>query len=354
MGSPNSSSRNPMSLDLTTAELTEIARRTLHVLRDAGTLSFHALQRRVTEQVWRGPRVDPRMLERGLAELANNRRPRRGAVPFHGPWSPLRRIFVTPNITRTNSEQHAYTVATAYAGRLRSAAAHLDVQSTLELVRRVAEALQVRARSPEIVETRVVEVGDDVSYDAHTAVTDLDVPQGSPFRLWITNELDWLYPDDPRVWRHLQRCNEDGVRAIFIARKIYFPTFSLLKRLGAFGLQLHFLHVADDTETAARAAVSAVDWPQVASTAAALDHPALGVLQNQYLRKPDRDAVPSDANRQIRAGIELGLSSGSEPQTEQLLLWSERPEAGLPPKWLGTLQRLLAWSTYIPPRGRRR
>lgn len=176
--------------DLETNELTEIARRVNSALQRQSALSYYALQATVCERYNKTLLVDPRMLVRALGELANNRRPRKGAVPVQGPWSPFPRIYVSPNLTRANAEQHAGPVAGTQVDRLRASAEWFLSTDVLGLAEAVAKGLNSSQSRAEQVEFGFTHVGGDVQYESATATVIIAHKNLPPSAAWVSNELE--------------------------------------------------------------------------------------------------------------------------------------------------------------------
>lgn len=93
--------------DLTADELSWIADRLAKVLDGGMVRSFVGLQYRLGEVGQN--RIAPRMLQRALAELSNNRRPRRGRIREAGPWELTPGVFadsgLSPAIAQSDAAQ---------------------------------------------------------------------------------------------------------------------------------------------------------------------------------------------------------------------------------------------------------
>jgi hypothetical protein len=158
-------------------------------------------------------RIEPRKLRRALAELVNNRRPRRGKLRMPGPWEPVPWIFAAPDMTL----EEAYHVSVAALERTQPLAG-LDHDDTLDGLRAVVEGatgtfvLGQRASEPLTVKS-----GPRAGGIAFSRTLDLTC-RVRPVTLWLTHETEWLYPDDPSLWAFLGRCVSTNSRPLIVAR----------------------------------------------------------------------------------------------------------------------------------------
>jgi hypothetical protein len=165
---------------------------------------------------------------------------------------------------------------------------------------------------------------------------------------WLTNEISWLFPEDHRLWQHLLYCHENGLQALVIARKISTATFPVLKRLGAFGLQLHNVYAAaEDSEEIEQIAQNMM-WPTTVSLANVRDHSGWEHLTRflSAARQSDDKNLSTEA---ITRASELRLDSNQPNGLQRLVKWGNHMDPVMPAQWHATLSRWQEWNNYRPP-----
>lgn len=327
--------------DLTTSELSAITQRLHRAFHERAIWTYVGLQYRLGE-VGRN-RIEPRQLRRALAELSNNRRPRRGKVGAPGPWEPIPGIFASPEITL----EEAYDAANSVwddAVRLGG----INCEEILDRLRAVVETA-----TGTFVVAQDEEVTKDQSDDAPSADTttfsrtlDLICP-GREISMWLTHEAEWLHPNDSHLWAFLSRCLNRGTRPLIVARHIHGATFAMFRRLGVRGVQYYSMLVSEEDHIELAAVAKEVGWTHVRAVEELAGHPAIDRIHASAKHLHSSPTTP-EAQSAIRAAIDLGLAR--ESTSEGLLAWARQTRMIAGPKWEEALLRWSAWSAYRTPR----
>jgi hypothetical protein len=85
----------------------------------------------------------------------------------------------------------------------------------------------------------------------------------APLFVRIAANADWLYPDAPALWRHLEDAASIGAHPVIVARKVAPVTFSLMATLNARALQFYDLLVAAKIDDTAQASAGIVGLPRL-------------------------------------------------------------------------------------------
>jgi hypothetical protein len=279
-------------------------------------------------------RVEPRLLQRCLAELSNQRRPRGGRVQA-GPWEPIPNVLVSPDLSKTEALQEAQALLPLL--RTLASLQGLDVLAAItDQLSRPLGPLQNTTSD----EAKSVHLAGDVRLAVGQIVIEVDY-EGTLVHIWITHEPDWIQPDDSRLWSFLHRCERKGARPLVIARKIAVVTFPLFKILQCQGLQYYSTFVREDSIAEATALREQVGWSHVRSVNELQTLPINGQVsnalarlcgekENPHVKKAIREAVARDFHR-------------STVTPKALLAWWTDAELEISRGMVQTLERWSAW-----------
>ena len=324
--------------DLTDEELAHINGRLERVLDRFDALPFHALLYRLGEVA--ANRVDERKLRRALAELSNNRRPRRGRVPAPGPWEGSNKIYVSA----AASHDEAALAADAAAADLRELTGYCGVGTIDRLADALSSALKARGSPTELRAARATTaLGGDIEYHAEARLLRVS-RRGAPVHVLTLHEPGWLYPDDRRLWRFLTDSARDGARAVVIARAIAPGTFPLLKALGAVGAQYYSTLVADDHVRRAERLRDALGWSHVRAAGEMATHPVVGHVDGAVARLAREGASTATVRRALERAEASGLTSA--PTVAGVLRWWHASDLPLPALVARGWTRWIAWDAY--------
>jgi hypothetical protein len=324
------------TLDLSDDEISRISRRTQHAFDRSSLLTWPALVYVLAETGPRIARADPRQIRRAFAELSNMPRNRTGD---HGPWEPIDGIYVAPNVTRTNTEWNAKTLAAGKSDRLRRISTSFGLGATVSLARSVADAL-----GGELDPDSSAEIPDfvcaGITLPGGSAVVQIDQSKGDPVRILVFNSLEWLYPDDPPLWRFLLESHRTGFRSIVLARKAPIAIFPLMKKLGALLFQLHHMYyplqeAIDHTESEG--------WPPARLPNSFVGHAITEMLKASVLGMPP---APSGIDNLFRIAREKRLDVDEPVTAEGLLAWRQKAKLPMHGLWINQLRRWSVWSQY--------
>jgi hypothetical protein len=177
-----------------------------------------------------------------------------------------------------------------------------------------------------------------------SAVWHVTPPRGTPILCWVSDDLPWIYPDDPRLWRLLSAAAEAGASPLLVARKVAPITYPLCKALGAFALQYYAPIVAHELDSDLLRRVDAIGWPPLQSAARMRAHPLRSQLRAYMTRRATAPLDPPtrrDAVAAIRAGVARGFCSMEAPvPVLELRAWVDEVSHLLPDAWRRGLARL--------------
>lgn len=330
--------------DLTLEELAAIQRRLDRVL-EAGPLTHYALQYRLCEAG--RSRTDSRALRRALAELANNRRPRRGKLDA-GPWESIERIYAANDLESAAAESESQL---AYADASRLTALKWD--HAMDQLKAAIASIPGAVIQPLSEQTGYArQIGGDLAIAGGSQRIRLVLQGGVAASVWVSHDPELIHPDDPRLWQHLQHCHEEGAFPVVVARCIAVPTFALFRRLGVVGLQYYSMLLPQGAPSEIRAALARMRWFHAIEPGGISMHPMIGHLQKAPSRQTMWGSTP--VNAAIRRARDIGLGSADSPDSAALLEWALATELSLPKVWVETVTRWVAWSAYSTPSRRAR
>jgi hypothetical protein len=327
--------------DIETDELGELNRRIGSVLKRHKILPFFALQYRICEAG--SSRPDPRTLRRALAELAGNQRPRHGRLSS-GPEVFADGLYAAAGTTLEELEEHR--------AELRSTLSKLTNVSggsvSKDFVALVKACLgRADLLPPEEKTTRRICQGFEV--EVESTVFEAENGRGVPVCIWITHDVEWLYPDDPRLWSFLGHAVETGRAPLIVARKISPSTFSVFKAVGARGTQYYaFLEIGSSPQRVADEAKQ-VGWLYTLPAKNLSNHQVASHLISLAAAARIPSAVCAES---IRDALKAGLGDKASPSTGgQLRAWAEEHDIQAPPIFWISLDR---WREYAGYRRRTR
>lgn len=307
-------------------------------------LARHEVQYGLSETGPPHVRLDPRELEMGLHFLGNNPNP--GDDLPHGPWEPQQDIYVSPRIARTGSKSKAGILAATRAEQIAVLAQRYPNNRAVELGNAIANSIDGSGEVESCDDGRTESLIGAVEWSTAGARFRVGLEgAGRSTFVWVTSNVNWLFPDDPGLWKHLSECVEKDVLPIVIARKAPISTFTLLKRLGGFGLQLHHLFLPGRRQNARVVARALNAVPPVIRAPEVAVHTAVGVnLPAAIEHPPPKVDAAADA---IGLGHDVGLGDPSYSSPEALHTWLKRTELDMPQPWKAQLTRYLRWSKYV-------
>jgi hypothetical protein len=204
-------------------------------------ISAWGLQYRLCET---GPtKLDPRLLAASLKKIAESRR---------SPSRPLPGLFADSTIDkRATTELAAQCVIAATI-----LAEGVGTITSDDLAR--AFGLTPREDAEDKTNERFGHrrLAGSITIQTHSLIGTLKRPRA--VRAWILNDLNWLYPDDARLWRMLRLHAPSGHPLLIVARKIAPVTFHLLKSMGVRGVQFYSLLCATDPSSGVREAADSL------------------------------------------------------------------------------------------------
>lgn len=324
---------------MTPQELQSTSERLHKRLNEDPVLTFPAIQYFLSETGHASARIDPRQLRASLKILANNPAP--GDDLGHGPWEPVPEIYVAPHLTRTGARKHAKVVAGTAEEVLRKVSDGTSNRA-IPLAEAITDLLSIRSEVHEVDVGVRESLAGDIDWSAAGAKIEIDgTDKCPPLSIWVTNNLEWVFPDAFRLWRHLITSEANGAYPVIVGRKLPVATFTLLKRIGGFGLQLHHLYMEVGAADLGASGKAFAHGPPTMHPDEVQEHRAV----HEYLRKVIRRPPPQGADERtaIRLAAQLGLhlkESGGLPGLRQ---WLNETKLQLPVPWKAQLTRYERW-----------
>lgn len=313
----------------------QIRQRFARRFRERSVQSWHAIQYWLCEVGVPPDREDPRAIQPALSIRGTPLKPSDDTEAR--PWEPTRGLFVSPDLPA----RHANEVIDHHVDALRLLSKLLSERDTRTIAENVREGLKISS-AIESLETRRVELCENVGINSSEVLVDLSQLGGGTILGLVTNDPEWLYPDDPRLWRHLARCRVARAYPVFIARKISIATFPVLKQVSALGVQLHQLLLRDDLVDEATRIQKELSWISLAGVEKTKNHPALNAIRNNFAGITRSFALQL-AYDNISAGVDMGLDHPSSASPDRLLKWATSARVPLPDKWFATIHDWTAW-----------
>jgi hypothetical protein len=322
-------------LALTPQEVEGITGRILRRFEETPVIPFAALQYGLGEVAPSKVRIEPRMLHQVLRKISRRTDNERGPFAL---FEPIESIYVDPGFTRTGAWQKAQVVA-------RSRADHLQALSTAVDSRRPARLAEVFAQVLDLRESRIENFGPPstpengaVAWVTQDVVVSGVASQGLKLRVLITNDVEWLYPDDARIWKHLATALEDQSFPMIIARKTHLGVFPVMKRVGGLANELHHLYVTDG-QIAVTHSRALQGWPPVRPFGEAGNHVALTKIAELLFKREQDKELNSTL---IRSGVDIGLADSGTPG--RLLEWAKVNKLRMHGLWVRQVRRWQHWN----------
>jgi hypothetical protein len=164
----------------------------------------------------------------------------------------------------------------------------------------------------------------------------------APLLVALLANVEWLYPDDPRLWRHLAAAASVGAHPLIIARHVAPITFPLLATFNARAVQFYELLIAAVCDTT-EAEANALGLPRIRLSSTQPEHPVMGQIRRLVAKRPTGQWAP-DAPTAFDDAIALGFGT-VESDPSRLVTWAET-HAELPTQWVTGLR---LWSTGKSP-----
>lgn len=332
------------SFGLSLKELKAIAKRIQSAHEKRSSLTYHGLQYWTCETGPPAVRFSPRMLGRALEELANNARPRQGRLP-QGPLEPIPGIYVSPSVGHTDSQGAADANAASTLQRLRELRSLLTGDRIERLLRELSTAVAPDSRWKVVFKSTSTWLASEVRVPMPSGVIAIESSALQSVRVLVMNDVEWLFPDDWRLWAHFRECAAGSSRCLVVARRIALPTFSLLKALGAFGVQTYQLFCERERlEDLERHPLSTV-WPRY--------KPVSAITQLSFVkyltRRLRQSHPPLEETSLLRVGLAHGLDQdeaiGGHP-AESLVRAAEEAGVHEQEEWLKNVRRFAVWAKY--------
>jgi hypothetical protein len=333
-----------MSVELDTPRIQRVQARLGKLLDRQHALPLYGIQYRLGEVSQ--ARIEPRLLRRVLAELSNNRRPRRGRLD-PGPWNLCLNGYASAELTRDR--------ASLLSSRLIDTGRKLaqlnwvaSIHELKELVERVSDG-ECRNEATYTDRRFIVDDATWIASGMTFQVSRSNARQA--VAVWCSHDLDWIYPDDWRLWHFLAECAKERLPPVIIARKIAVPTFALLKRLRAVGLQYYSAIVTDEEAFDAKHLRDATKWVHLRTASEMREHAVVGQIANA-LKRLSHEKMTDETNGLIEHAVSQKLCDEEAATTSGLLQWAQTIE-GMPRIWLQTLVDWIEWQKYEVPIARR-
>lgn len=298
--------------------------------------SWHAIQYHLCEVGVPADREDPRAIRPAVSfrGAALNRKSDAAALP----WEPHKGLFASPVL----SENEFQPALEGHIALLDCLAKLLNDTDSLSIAHETSTGLGIGSTNVLSVGTRPVALAENVEIGSREIVLDLSPLAPVPVLASVTNDAEWLYPDDPRLWQHLERCREQRAYAVFIARKISIATFPLLKQMSALGVQTHQMLTNDQTLEEATDLGRELTWVSLAAVSKIQNHPAFDVIR-RTLSGITRSFALHLASEHVSVGTGLGLHDFTRSSPALLKEWATISRVEMPDKWFGTLHDWIAW-----------
>lgn len=156
---------------------------------------------------------------------------------------------------------------------------------------------------------------------------------------WVTAELPWIYPDDPRLWSVLAAAMDEGAIPIVVARAVSPLLFPFSKALGGLALQYYLPPLPADAPSDLPSRADAIGWPPLRSPPDLARHPVLQQLRGHVKRlhaTPRSARVPQGAVDAMRDGVARGFALPHQARSAEVAAWAAGAAAValLPSRWV--------------------
>jgi hypothetical protein len=323
-------------LSLREHDIGYLVERLARVFARRPVLSAWGLQYRLCEV---GPaKLDPRLLAAALRRLSGSRR---------GPSRPAPGLFADPVLDPEEANDRAREALEA-AGTLAKTARGFGADQLARAFLASAGKGSARNRRAKISDrpsndTHVINrrLAGRWSIQTHSVLLNLGTqPQ---VRIWVSDDLSWLYPDNGRLWQLLRTRAETGTPLLIIARKIAPITFHLLKAADVRGVQFYSLLSSRDPGPDVTAAADTIGLPHLLALGELRRHAVAAQIQGNLdaLRTMSVAGMSSVAKKALDAAQERGFGVARGPSPAELFDWSRSTHLEWPSTWYQTLH---AWT----------
>jgi hypothetical protein len=325
-------------LDLSAEELQSIGERLERALERRPILPLQSLQYRLGE-VGRN-RVHPYALLRALQGLVRPITSRSTVGRPLQPWAAAPHLYVSPScsaeearVLAQNSERSLEQIAQAdwKAGFEAFVAAVEQATGPLESVGLLG------------MDADPVPLTSGIEIPAESRVLRCRRRGASPVHLWISQDVRWIHPNDPRLWVFLKSCVDENALPLVIGRAIDPAAFPVFEALQVQGLQYYGMWSTVGVRESISAIAGDLGWFFLNSAEEAGEHRVFGQL-SRALQALSASNHPIRTREAITEAVVLGLTAPGPGATERLLRWSDGPNIGLSEHWRDTLRRWITWS----------
>lgn len=277
-------------------------------------------------------------MTRALAELSNNRRPRRGQVA-EGPRELVPDIYASSeldeDIARANSE-------TARAAL--SSICDLDWSHGAELV---GWAFESPMGSLRLLEQQTY---DRQVCDFTVRATSILAECSNGVLVWITHDTNWVYPDDHRLWRVVDVAHSKGVPLLVVARKLSLASFVLFKAIGAYGVQYYSTILPPEQLPILADLERRCGWFHSRHASSLRSHPASRQIALAVSRL-SHSSLPPGAQELLHSAKSFKLDNPNTP-AEAFVDWADQlgTTASFPEAWYEAVGNWRAWTAYSAKR----
>jgi hypothetical protein len=287
-------------------------------------ISAWGLQYRLCET---GPaKLDPRLLSAALSKLAGSRRE---------PKRPEGGLFADPTMEDSNTDSVTRECVLAASA----------LKAAIEPIRpdTLADAFGMRLETDDVLDIGSVRQRRLVAKTSIAAYSILaTLPRTIRLHAWILNDLNWLYPDDPRLWRLLTGDVLRDQQLLIVARKIAPVTFHLLKAVGARGVQFYSLLSSSEPKAEARTAADTLGLPHLLSLTDAHGHAVRKQIRNSVKAFRNAPILSLETRQMLASAEQSGFGQNGRPTARELMKWTATNEHTWPDVWSKTLY---AWAT---------
>jgi hypothetical protein len=308
-------------------ELSQFRKRVGGVLATYPLLPFFALQYRICEVSKSRP--DPRALRAALDEIVDNRTPRSKRIEA-GISEVLLDGYSDELSFEDNPAQHTARL-TKILKELLVDGSQPAIECLTSLITPNRNSIEGPPALEKVFSRRVL--GELIFSGAAVIV------EGSANRtrvaVLITHDLDWLYPDNVLLWQLMRHASENERVPVVLARKIAPATFSVLKRIGAVGIQYYSMLVRPIRQQAAVAS-RGVGWVHTRPAEIEELIPARDRLREMLVRVSE---PTESAQKAVGIALALHLDRASDLHSDSLLEWASAVDLLAPPIWFATVRR---------------
>jgi len=346
------------------ADLEYLLSRLDRLFDDVAVVPHHALLYRLCEV---GPKPFDPWWVAGALKVLTDTRPPRGAPaesaaarlpavlePSERLYAPARAVLARADATPTAPAPDTVAHATAALARLGAGWAAMKDVALAILADGAAERLRAHlGTDSEVVAlepSTPTRIGAGTTLPRPTLLVRARDRGKHRVHVWITHELPWATPDDPRLWARVAEAAADDAALLLVVRRASPTLFPALKAVGAAAVQVWW-HLTDDGTPDLRALAADIGWLPVRTPDEVRAHAAWGQLDtciaNVLYPSPvhaARAAERREAALQHLAGVDVRHRAAA------LRTWARDTDLDVPARWHETVA---AWETLaaggLPP-----